>query len=375
MSRNTRNFALALFAPLVMACPGSQQAKIFVTRKRVSALVGLAVTTIHLTLILNNNSAFFQVVAEEAQGKQNATTSPGWARSGRFSLSSLWDLTQLQSQQEQHSEQQLNTILQAKSTRSSNLKCGHQLDSHGNPRYARQRHARHHHHHHHHHNQNNSNIDYHLQRSLGKQTAGRIVGGHEGSIRDYPWFVSLQRERSFWFGLKAFYHSCGGSLIAPSWILTAAHCLYEREEPLRAVAGTDNMNFLYRAQIRTVERQFYHESFDIGTYDNDIALIKVSEPFNLDSTFSPIGLICLDRDAPVLAYDIATICGFGARAFRQKARSHLYETDIAIIDQQTCNNSFGNSITDNMICAGGMIQEKRDACSGDGGGPDRKSVW
>lgn len=181
--------------------------------------------------------------------------------------------------------------------------------------------------------------------------------------------VSLQREKGFWFGFKGYYHSCGGSLLTRSWIITAAHCLYNKDEPLRAVAGTDNMNFLYRAQLRSVAKTIMHPKFDITTYDNDIALVKVAHPFNLDSTFSHVGPICLEQGIDVVPYDIATICGFGASAFHQKARTHLYKTDIAIIDTNTCNSSFSNAITENMICAGGMIEKKRDACSGDSGGP------
>lgn len=177
------------------------------------------------------------------------------------------------------------------------------------------------------------------------------------------WIISLQREKSFWFGFKAFYHSCGGSLISSSWIVSAAHCFYNRDEPIRAVAGTDNMNFLYRAQLRSVAKVVVHPKFDIANYDNDIALIKVDTPFDLDSAFSHVGTICLERDIPVLPYDILTICGFGAKAFHQRARTHLYKTDIAVIDQDTCNKSFDDGITDNMICAGGMIAHKRDACS------------
>lgn len=181
--------------------------------------------------------------------------------------------------------------------------------------------------------------------------------------------VSLQREKSNWFGLNAYYHSCGGSLISNSWIVTAAHCLYNRDEPLRAVGGTDNLNFMYRAQTRNAFQQIIHPNFDIATYDNDIALVKVDKPYNLESSFSHVGTVCVNRDMVLLPYDIATICGFGSRAFHEKTRSHLYETEIAIIDKNTCNKAFGGMITDNMICAGGMIANKRDACSGDSGGP------
>lgn len=43
-----------------------------------------------------------------------------------------------------------------------------------------------------------------------------IVGGHEASIEDHPWQVSIQFE---------FTHQCGGTIIGDKWVLSAAHCL------------------------------------------------------------------------------------------------------------------------------------------------------
>ena len=48
----------------------------------------------------------------------------------------------------------------------------------------------------------------------------KIIGGNDVSIEDYPWQVSLQK--SNYFGLS---HFCGGSIIHPKWVITAAHCL------------------------------------------------------------------------------------------------------------------------------------------------------
>lgn len=115
--------------------------------------------------------------------------------------------------------------------------------------------------------------------------------------------------------------------------------------------------------MRTVEKLIIHPEFDMTSYDNDIAVIKVNHPFNLETTFSHVRPVCFERDVPVDPYDIASICGFGAKAYKKDSSTNLYKTEIAIIDQKTCNQSFDNAITDNMICAGGMISRKRDACS------------
>ena len=44
----------------------------------------------------------------------------------------------------------------------------------------------------------------------------QIVDGTETETHEFPWVASLQVNGE---------HFCGGTLVAPNWVLTAAHCV------------------------------------------------------------------------------------------------------------------------------------------------------
>ncbi|NWI07918.1 CTRC protein, partial [Tichodroma muraria] len=58
------------------------------------------------------------------------------------------------------------------------------------------------------------------QPAVPPQLSSRVVGGEDAVAHSWPWQISLQYSRS-----GSWHHTCGGTLIAPQWVLTAAHCI------------------------------------------------------------------------------------------------------------------------------------------------------
>lgn len=194
----------------------------------------------------------------------------------------------------------------------------------------------------------------------------RIVGGEpvEDDTR-YPWMVSLNYD-SRYPDLYAG-HGCGGTLIAPQWVLTAAHCVTSFYTPFHAVLGTTSLTappgWYERIGIRRVLR---HKKYDNSTFNNDIALLQLAEP----SSMTPIsGLMHTDDYIPFET--MFTAIGWGTTEFRGNAPEQLQEVSVPYVDNHTCQQSLEQedmAVTDNMLCAG-VWQGGQDSCQGDSGGP------
>nr|XP_009683858.1 PREDICTED: LOW QUALITY PROTEIN: granzyme H-like [Struthio camelus australis] len=89
----------------------------------------------------------------------------------------------------------------------------------------------------------------------------QIMGGHEAQPHSHPYMVFLKTDRFF----------CGGFLVAPSWVMTAAHCLGNTT----VILGAHSINELEGSQqIRGVLRHHPHPEYDPNTVSNDIMLLK-----------------------------------------------------------------------------------------------------
>ncbi|KAL5289359.1 zetaTry family protein [Megaselia abdita] len=192
---------------------------------------------------------------------------------------------------------------------------------------------------------------------------GRIVGGRNASIEEFPWQISLRRKTA---DKNPFKHSCGGSILNERIVLCAAHCVVNRDpKQYVIVAGSSHKSGGDGVLVR-VAKFVWHEAYDSKTKDNDVSLILLETPLPLNK--HSIVPMTLATENPA-AGDVVTITGWGALKFFGSSPEILQAVNVPIVSNSECAQKYSPSpILESMICAGSSVGGK-DACQGDSGGP------
>ncbi|XP_072467173.1 transmembrane protease serine 5 [Notamacropus eugenii] len=192
----------------------------------------------------------------------------------------------------------------------------------------------------------------------------RVLGGTSAVPGRWPWQVSM---------FKGPQYSCGGSLLAPSWVVTAAHCVYRLSHMSRwrLFVGIVNRSDIVLHMGAVVEKIVLHPSFrnHRQRHDYDIALLKLQTPLNFSNTVRAVCLPEMQQDFPQGSK--CWVSGWGSTVpHRGYGSDTLQNALVPLISSQLCNSScmYKGMITPQMLCAG-YLDGRTDACQGDSGGP------
>jgi secreted trypsin-like serine protease len=183
-----------------------------------------------------------------------------------------------------------------------------------------------------------------------------IIGGEDVEKNTIPYQLSLRYN-----GV----HIYGATLLSERFAITAAHCLFQSPTRFTLVAGehlTDSDDGT--EQTRSVSQWIIHPDYDVATFANDIAILRLTTPFTLNDQVKAINL-------PLPGYKATgngVVSGWGSTIKNGQSSDILRKKTVPIHSEAVCQAYFDKYQAASMFCAGNL-NGGGDFCQGDDGGP------
>jgi len=181
--------------------------------------------------------------------------------------------------------------------------------------------------------------------------AQAVVGGSPVPEGGQPWLAAL---------LDGGSQFCGGSVIAPRWVLTAAHCV-DGANPAALEVGVGDLDWTEARRIR-VDQVVVHGSYDADTFASDVALLHLVA----DAGVAPLRIPGDAADRFEVTGTPAVVAGWGSEVpvvgLVPPLGTTARQATLEVVGDADCSSSDPAT----QVCAEAFLA---DACQGDSGGP------